>query len=379
LGIRADFNPGPISIEEMFNVFPFENTIATLNLSGSEVQELFDFVVERSAGRGCNTQAQIAGAAVVLDCGDVCPQERVQADGSCGACPSNYLRENGECFVEPHPRARRILIDDASPPPSGSCVALQEDYNECCEVVARCGCMNDDCTESICEDRARADHGGCDTAYEPSYSTDPCADDAECMSRGANQRCFVVAGREQGRCMYTVVDNYELLDPYGAYQLAANDYIARGGSGFRVLGRNTSQNDLGIPLRDVLVDHIRQGQPCTDNARCSTDGDCLQGETCACEARARWESEAGICSSEHDQPPECDNGSGRCVLANCVEDVAAFRAARVTTCHDSDSDRHRDECLCDARRWAARECEVLPCIDEALGAGTDGRQTMVQP
>lgn len=46
----------------MFNVFPFDNSIATMNLAGREVRELFDFVARRSAGRGCNSQAQIAGA-----------------------------------------------------------------------------------------------------------------------------------------------------------------------------------------------------------------------------------------------------------------------------------------------------------------------------
>jgi len=366
LGIRADFSPGPISVEEMFNVFPFENTITTLNLSGSEVQELFDFIAERSGGRGCNTQAQIAGAAVALDCGDNCPAEYRQSDGGCTVGVDQW-----------RPAARRILIDDASPEPSNACVAMQQVFNDCCEEVARCGCRNDDCTDSICEERARSESTGCNDAYEPSYRTDPCSDDAECMSRGDNQRCFIEAGRGQGRCMYVVVDNFQLLDPYGAYELAANDYIARGGSGFRVLGRNTSQNDLGIPLRDVLVDFIRQGQPCTDNNECTVDTDCLQGETCACDARADWED--GTCTSERDQLPDCNGGSGRCVLAACVDDVASFRAQRVMTCDGASDDEARDECLCAARQWAGHECQVLPCIDENLGAVTDGRQTMVQP
>jgi 5'-nucleotidase/UDP-sugar diphosphatase len=37
----------------MFNVFPFENTINVMFLSGREMQELFDFITERSTGRGC--------------------------------------------------------------------------------------------------------------------------------------------------------------------------------------------------------------------------------------------------------------------------------------------------------------------------------------
>src|SRR5512132_4002548 len=67
-GIRTDLVPGPVTIEQMFNIFPFDNSITKMNLSGDEVQELFDFVARRSAGRACTSQVQIAGARVVLDC-----------------------------------------------------------------------------------------------------------------------------------------------------------------------------------------------------------------------------------------------------------------------------------------------------------------------
>src|SRR5207247_7748609 len=35
-GIRADLNPGPITIEEMYNIFPFDNSISKMQLSGFE-------------------------------------------------------------------------------------------------------------------------------------------------------------------------------------------------------------------------------------------------------------------------------------------------------------------------------------------------------
>lgn len=353
LGIRADFVPGPVSMEQMFNVFPFENTITTLNLSGSEVQELFDFISERSTGRGCSTQAQIAGAAVELDCGTE--------------------------------TARRVLINDASPLPglrgspiSGSCLDMQAAYDECCSRVARCGCIDADCLDSICEQEAREAVSGCEEIYEPAFRTDPCADDDECIARGANQRCFAPIGREQGRCMYAVVDNYEILDPYGAYQLAANDYIARGGSGFRVLGRNTSQNNLGIPLRDVLIDYIQAGPPCTDNDPCAQDSDCPSGQVCACDAMAEWDGESCSWDSRGDDGPMCENSSGHCVLEACADDVAVFRSERVNTC-DVAEGAAREACDCRSRAWALEMCQELACINEELGALTDGRQTMVQP
>lgn len=370
LGIRADFNAGPVSVEQMYNVFPFENTIATVNLSGAEVQELFDFIAERSAGRGCNTQAQIAGAAVVLDCAPRCPSTRRNDDGSCQVAADEY-----------RPVARRILINDASPPASDACQEMHEAFAACCAEVARCGCADDNCLESICEDEARASRPGCDAAFEPFYATDPCgigqdAGDAECRARGDNQRCFIHAGRALGRCMDVVVDDYRLLDAAGAYGLAANDYIARGGSGFRVLGRNTSVQVLDVSLREVLIEHIRTGEPCTDNAPCTVDADCLEGEACACDARAAWDGDQ--CSSEATPLPDCPAGEGRCVLAACIDDVAAFRADRVDPCGGGNGEA-RARCECTARRWAQAECQVLPCIDDRLGAVTDGRQTMVQP
>ncbi len=46
------------------------------------------------------------------------------------------------------------------------------------------------------------------------------------------------------------------------YQLATNNYIAKGGSGYRVLQRNTTQLNTGILQRDSLIDYMRQGHAC---------------------------------------------------------------------------------------------------------------------
>ncbi len=73
LGIRADFERGPLNIEQMFNVFPFENSITIIYLSGSEVQETLDFVSRKSAERGCRTQAQVSGIWFDMVCGGDCP------------------------------------------------------------------------------------------------------------------------------------------------------------------------------------------------------------------------------------------------------------------------------------------------------------------
>jgi 5'-nucleotidase/UDP-sugar diphosphatase len=58
-GIRTDLNAGPVTTEAMFNVFPFDNTITTMFLSGLEVQDLFDYVARRTASRGCGDRGQL--------------------------------------------------------------------------------------------------------------------------------------------------------------------------------------------------------------------------------------------------------------------------------------------------------------------------------
>lgn len=68
MGIRDNIYPGTITSETLFNVFPFENTITTLFLSGAEVQELFNFVAARSTSRGCKSQAQVSGVTFTMRC-----------------------------------------------------------------------------------------------------------------------------------------------------------------------------------------------------------------------------------------------------------------------------------------------------------------------
>ena len=70
LGIRADFERGPLTNEDMYNVFPFENTIVVVYMSGQEVKDTLDFVSAKSATRGCLTQLQSAGITFDMVCQD---------------------------------------------------------------------------------------------------------------------------------------------------------------------------------------------------------------------------------------------------------------------------------------------------------------------
>jgi len=105
LGMRSDIVSGPVDSEQMNNVFPFENSITVLYLSGYEVQEMMDFVAQRSASRGCQPQAQVSGITATLNCkgctdlggnscvrrtydGEACAQ-RVTVGGSGRACSTD--------------------------------------------------------------------------------------------------------------------------------------------------------------------------------------------------------------------------------------------------------------------------------------------------
>ncbi len=179
LGIRDNIYPGPVDIGTIFNVFPFENTIVVMYLSGREIQEMFDFLTERGQDRGCQSQVQIAGASFVMNCGQV---KRNRARYAC------------------------TTAEDCCPYRPEICAA---DY----EGSARWQCLDEACFSHPAED----------------------------IQMGT-----------------------KALLPDASYKLAANDYIAQGGSGFYVLQRNTTKIFTGIPLQDALIEHLRNFPNCRE-------------------------------------------------------------------------------------------------------------------
>src|SRR6185369_13262046 len=136
-----------------------------------------------------------------------------------------------------------------------------------------------------------------------------CSSDSDCG--GAFGSCDI---ENSGRC-------WTPIDPIGTYELATSNYLALGGSGFRVLQRNTTQFDTGIQQRDALIDYIRAGLPCGADAdgkltTCQKDADCAgvgDGFVCACPEAA---VEGTTCSTN----PKVSCAKGACVLAQCRED-----------------------------------------------------------
>jgi 5'-nucleotidase len=283
-GIRADLLPGPVTIEQMFNIFPFDNSITKMQLSGQEVQELFDFVARRSAGRGCVSQVQIAGARVILDC-------TKQSDSGPGV-------------------ATNIYIGAVDPPKS-------------------------------------------------------CTSDADCPDKLL------------GSCDVEAAQCWQPIDKIAIYELATSNYLAQGGSGFRVLSRNTTQFDTKVQQRDALIDFIRAGAPCGADSKgeaisCHKDADCAgagDGFTCACPEAT---IEGSICGTD----PKVSCEKGACVLAKCRDDVAAFQRA---TCEAAGAAAAKQQCEdallpCSA---AGEQCKFLACVDRRLGNFSDGRIRMV--
>lgn len=177
LGMRDNVYAGAVTQETMFNVFPFENTINIMYLSGDEMQDLFDYVTDRSAGRGCVSQGQISGARFIMDCA-------------------------------------QTAENDALLP---------------CKTAADCPADRDQ--------------------YRMPWSCSP--DDT------GTGRCFAHTAEN-------VTINGDPLDPRATYKIAVNDYIAKGGSGFKVLQRNTSRIETGIDLRDSLIGYMQSFCSCDD-------------------------------------------------------------------------------------------------------------------
>ncbi len=306
-GIRADLVPGPVSVEQMYNIFPFDNSITKMQLSGVEVQQLFDFVARRSAGRGCVSQVQIAGARVVVDCA----AEPESVDGA---------------LVSP----------------------------------------------------------GLATGIYIGATSIECGRDEDCPGEGFGS-CDV----EIGRC-------WTPIEPFGYYELATSNYLAGGGSGFRVLQRNTTQNDTKVQQRDALLDYISAGSPCGSASTipegevkaplrgCGQDSDCGCEDSgdpslcgledgsyiCACPSSV---TEDGQCTSNGGS---CGEGEGSCVLAACRRDVAAFIRQ---TCDEAPNDDVESKCEDLILPCAAggEQCKFLACVDRRLGNFSDGRLRMV--
>jgi 5'-nucleotidase / UDP-sugar diphosphatase len=323
-GIRADLVRGPVSTEQMYNIFPFDNSISKMQLSGLEVQQLFDYVARRSASRGCTSQVQIAGARIRINCAGC---DRPSAKGPCMRDEDCRYGGPGSCKIEPDKTLGQCTVDS--------------------------------CAEQV----------------YIGQTIRVCATDAECAEGGVTNpgSCDPVSKRCQN-----------LINETNRYELATSNYLASGGSGFRVLQRNTTQFDTKIQQRDALIDYIRQGKPCGYKPptqerpdgllSCANDADCSgEGDfVCACPKNSEGATAGDVttCSTK----TSCDRSQGRCVLRDCRDQVASYHDR---ACRDNNTSKESCRLVLNSCSTAGEECKILACVDKSIGNLSDGRLEMI--
>jgi 5'-nucleotidase/UDP-sugar diphosphatase len=380
-GIRTDLIPGPVTVEGMFNLFPFNNTITKMQLSGTEVQQMFDFIAGRSQGRGCVSQGQIAGARVTLNCGGCDPTGR-----------ANLCRQNGNTF-----QVFGSCPDGATTEGSGSSGSPCENDDQCiggipgscidtngdaCLPGGTCTCDVTACAEEIFIGQASNCPTNSNGTGGPNCS---CSQDTDCPDQLPGQ-CNTGGGTlAAGVCSAS-------LQLQNEYDFATSNYLAGGGSGFRVLQRNTTQLNTYIEQRDALIDFIRNAHPCgyappptygtvEGLAACSSDSDCQGGQgpgadfVCACQGQATATGTVDAQTCVMTQGGSCDPSVGRCVRSDCRDLVATFHEKACQGVPAGSLDQCNTDL--DACSLAGEECKILSCVDANLGALTDSRIEMI--
>ncbi|MGM0575304.1 MAG: bifunctional metallophosphatase/5'-nucleotidase [Myxococcota bacterium] len=387
LGIRTDINPGAITLDQLYNIFPFNNYVTTMYLSGADVQALLDFATRRSAGRGCATQIQVSGVEYVMDCSSDPPVARDIHFTDCG---DPTLADKSDC--ERVPLDERAVYEMATNDyiaegGSGFTVLKVNNTQIITDVALRDAVLENVIRSPRCSNQCRAEDGrlmlaGC-TAYQ-----DCVTDLAEFYTR----RCRRVTQTTPGEAE---VASHCPVDP-GAQCFSAED--CRAGDETRTdyvcQDRRCERGcatDADCPGSDLVgeggqslcvggVCRPREGAPCEDDAGCTgveevcSDGgcatcevsaDCEPGQLCvdgACvtpvsvcvdhRCRARCQGDAD-CS-----PGAVCTPAGHCVPAECTEPMP-----------------RGDACALFGEWKALERCLEVPCPT----AESDGRIRRILP
>lgn len=298
LGIRTDILQGPVTNDQLYNVFPFPNSVASMTLSGSEVWSLLDYNSYRSMNRGCSSQLQVAGVRYSLDCHTA---KKVVDD---------YL-ELGYLFeYQYRADAFKYICERMTPTPS---YCLPEDgHLEYPNVRDPKNPKNNVYYVHFAKD-VKLVRGSCETDADCAYS-----------DKGVSS-CETITDTQLGK--YKVC--LEKLQPEWFYKFATNNYMAHGGSGFSSLKYNTTQKDTGVLLREVLLDSIEKETSCLDLCVAEAaegdkeyvrqhPGNCTRMKTCksdTIEFESRWckqlykYSEQEVCLANADASEDNSGGA----------------------------------------------------------------------
>jgi 5'-nucleotidase / UDP-sugar diphosphatase len=195
LGIRADFERGALTNEQMFNVFPFENSITVMYLSGQEVQDTLDFVARKSASRGCRTQAQVSGITFDMVCKGVCPSLDPFTGQPATSCAKNvYLGENcrngnpdgpvdpSKCAPLSLSGLYRVAVNDYIAAGGSGFIVLKRNTSQQNTGIS----LRDALTVYLNSQPPLCDGMGTDTIIDTTDETLPCTADSQCKSNACD-------------------------------------------------------------------------------------------------------------------------------------------------------------------------------------------------
>jgi hypothetical protein len=178
---------------------------------------------------------------------------------------------------------------------------------------------------------------------DPAGSAAECPDDGRSGGRQPWQ-CLADATTGGGRCWSSPATNLTIngqpVQLNESYRIAVNDYIARGGSGFLVLKRNTTRVESGIPLRDSLIGFMQSFCTCDDLLAGNVDryGNTIGANQQVCGTRdpanpSKWNIDAqelSFCqqSKAYSERLKLDDGHGCTCLAAFRNDTSACPAPK---------------------------------------------------
>ena len=395
LGIRTDILQGPVTNDQLYNVFPFPNEVTTMTLSGTEVWTLLDYNTYRSMNRGCQSQLQLSGVRYTLDCHTA--KKVVDA----------YLKKGYLFEYAYRMDAFDVICKTVHPTPS-YCILEYDDPTDSSKDV-----YNVHFAKNI-----RMVRDGCEQDSDCPFYEDGIA------------RCETINDSIKGAYKACTED----LQPKWYYKFATNNYMARGGSGFSSLRYNTTQQDTGVALRDITLDGIEKQATCVErcialqgnNFDYENIGSCGYMTLCrddVKEYRLRWCSSLykysprvvcleNIADLTNGKSASCYGLSTKSEYETCLETSYKlacgnrYFTAKVEACREAQeqvqhlcagksqispfekcasefddycgglsNESEYSKCEKDAQVWAENLCNELPCFV----SGTDGRQNPERP
>ena len=168
-----------------------------------------------------------------------------------------------------------------------------------------------------------------------------------------------------------LVADSQALPPW--VRVATSAYVAQGLGWLEPLRGSLEQRGSSLLLREALEAKLVAARPCGAEGgslpSCRRDEDCGgQGKSrvCACPG-LRFESSPSLSQSCQPLPgSSCEQGV--CVLRSCRDELASMEEGF------TESSTPSERCS-----RAGLRCASLPCVDEALGALSDGRIRLEGP